>query len=339
MLLAIDTDLFKHALHSQQSKRVIEWLVLHIEELTFAIDKNKVIFREYKNFLDSFDDEEELPVQFLADVLKNRFSTQTHPLPSICTYDIEQTVNENCNEPIEPILIGMGCYAKKLDYVILLGLEGERKRGLRDETVRKLLCKQLSMRVEFPDTKIKYPALECEPKQDRDIWFEDKCREALREIKGWERSYTKTPRVLEEVVGDIDVYGYSQGNPRQVWIGECQFRRYHEDQAVEVRKAKQLLRKKPAVVEYEASKTGSSVQIHTHIISNAKDLRKDTWQLLSEINGTFFCISLTDNSQNDQHWNIVKIEEFEPYQIEEGNWSGHLINTFQNDDGIWVCMD
>lgn len=336
MLLAIDTDLLKAALQDKDAKRAVEWLVEKIEDLQFALDKSRVLLREYKDFLDEIS-EDSLPYRFLAELLK-RQGTQTHTLQSECDYDVQALVQTHCNQPIEPTLIGMGCHAKHLDYRILLSGTEQRQRGLRKEQVQSAICKQLKMQVIFPNTQISFPALEEKSKVERDFWFEDKCQAAIQKIYSFQCGRKPTPKVIEQSVGDVDVYGYTlKGNSRLIWVGECKLFWSDRNNYVERQKVVQLEQKLRAVQDYEESQLikGGKVEIKRFVISNGVDMRSSAWALLASIQATFLQVSLSQNWQSDPRWRIERLEEFEPYQTENYDenggpiWAGRKIKTYE----------
>lgn len=328
MILAVDPDLLKAVSNDKDAQNIVAWLTREIESLYFAIDKQTgILLKEYKEILNDYQDSE-LLVQFVGELL-NRIGTQTKFILSDPTPNIEAIIQKHCSEPVEPTLVGMGCYAKGLDYRILLSSRGGRERGLRDNDIRRQVCKELRIKIVLSNTPISYPALAPEVKTHIDTQFEDKCLNVLREIFKFQHTYKRTPPVIEDSVGDIDIYGYNQeGNPRQVWIGECKLFHSDKNDFVEGGKVGQLENKLDAVQSYEMGLRGVEVVIKRFVVSNGTDMHSDAWELLKSIQATFFRASLTRNWQNDPHWEIEKLEEFEAYQNENGEWEGRLLHTF-----------
>lgn len=128
MILAVDPDLLKAVSNDKDAQNIVAWLTREIESLYFAIDKQTgILLKEYKEILNDYQDSE-LLVQFVGELL-NRIGTQTKFILSDPTPNIEAIIQKHCSEPVEPTLVGMGCYAKGLDYRILLSSRGGRERG------------------------------------------------------------------------------------------------------------------------------------------------------------------------------------------------------------------
>lgn len=337
MLIAIDPDLFVSSLTNNQSKRTIEWLVQHMADLEFAIDRTKELRREYMTFLEqNVNQKNDLAVVLVDELLNAGRSATVALLSASRTHALDiEIAHHRCDRPVEPTLIGMCANAPKLGLTLLLTDPSvcERTRGLHNndarQTFRELLPK---LRVEYASPDIRMRGLEAEEKIDKDLWFEDKAKIIVNQVFGG-KSRQNTPAPVQSALdgGDVDVYVWLDNDTqRNVWIGECKLQRFKDAHQVPLKKVKQLKVRLPIVTEYERTKISADkeVRVNSIVISNARDMEPEAWELAHAIGAVFWHIELSEDWKDKQQWYIAKVTEYAPKPPTEGEnsqWSRRLV--------------
>jgi hypothetical protein len=337
MLYAIDPDLFEASLQHTESRRAVEWLANNIAELEFAFDRQHVLIKEYATFLEKYiNQKEHLAVIFLNDLLSWQKS-KIAKVDSLCSHDLQELIDcRDCDEPVEPTLIGMGEHAPTLGLTILLTMQAAkvRKRGLHDPSVCQEFCKRLpKLRVKYAHPKISMPSMEAESKTEKDLWFEDKMRLIASQVFDG-RPRQKTPPSVEAALGgrgaDVDVYIYREQNDcRDVWIGECKLHKMNNDHWVGINKVQQLERRLPVVSEYERAKIPADKELNVHsiVISNVANMAPEAWKLAGEIGAIFWHAELSEAWRERKQWHVVQVNEYIPEAPSDvdSNWRGRFV--------------
>ena len=154
----------------------------------------------------------------------------------------------------------------------------------------------------------------------------------IREHYDCPHCYPHTPASVDKEVGEVDIYGYEREEEAsdviRIWVGECKLRRASEDKLITTGEVRQLVQKRRSIKAYEEKKRGGAVEIHSFMISNAKNMDTDAWKEAAKIkNFRFLSTRLISNWQNRSDWRIVEVFEKRPILV-GSSWQAKSIQIF-----------
>jgi len=343
MLLVIDPDVFVASLSYIECQQVLNWVADHLYEYELVLDREQVLEEEYLEFLVQHLGRDIVAVQILQQLdLFGPQSTRTTAQPKIkhwpskCPDQIQSLLNlRGCKSPIEQRLICMSTHAPKRGLTLLLtNPQDEYPRKLHQLKFKEEICKVIpKLRVVYAsDSEVAYPSLDTRTKDDTDRLFEMMAEYVIREHYDCPHCYPHTPARVDEEAGEVDIYGYEREEEAalviRIWVGECKLRRVNEDKLITTSEVRQLAQKWRSIKAYEEKRRGGPVEIHTFMISNAKNMEADAWKEAAKIkNFRFLSTRLISNWQKRGDWRIVEVEEFEPLLV-GSSWQAKRLQTF-----------
>lgn len=343
MLLAIDPDVFVASLSYIECEQVLNWVADHLYEYEFVLDREQVLEEEYLEFFAEHLERDIVAVQILQqlglfDPQSPRTTNQPKikRLPSKCPDQIQSLLNlRACKSPIEQRLICMSTHAPKRGLTLLLtNPQDNYPRKLHELKFKEEICKVIPKLtvVYASDSEVAYPSLATRTKDDTDRLFEKMAEYVIREHYDCPHCYPHTPASVDEEAGEVDIYGYEReeeaSHITRIWVGECKLRRLSEEKLITTSEVRQLVNKCRSIKAYEEKMRGGAVEIHSFMISNAKDMEADAWQEAAKHkNLRFLSTRLINNWQNRSDWRIIEVEELEP-ELVGSSWQAKSLQRF-----------
>ena len=161
--------------------------------------------------------------------------------------------------------------------------------------------------IPFPDKKISES-----PAHIHSHKFELLATLAIQNKYGCLNAHLNTPHQVKRKAGQVDVYVYERkGNPRRIWIGECKLRdEGNLDRWITYGEILKLRNKLKAVEEFEKTNPDcvGTPEVIGFMISNAKNMDDDAWQVAKKDGITFLRARLPKRWARKEEWLISKLE-------------------------------
>jgi len=312
MFLTIDPDVFTASCkNDNKCQRILEEMSDQITKgvgcnYEFAVDKT--LYNEYCNFFVQHQNKGDLPaVQILKLVLDNFYSVGAQTRNErVSSFPLSATLPDNirtmlpgltCETPVEPELIGVGYNirkkgAKAILRLLLVGHDNVRQRGLHRADVEHQVWKLIPwMEVLRASDYSSFNPLLSEKVEDSSAvskLFESSARDLLCQTLGFPPYYAQTPKSINdgrEIQADVYIYTLD-GNPREIWVGECKCRKTgNEEKPIDSKEIRQLIRILNAVASYESNRKDVPdypIKVMGYMISNVNDMDDQAWSLAKE---------------------------------------------------------
>lgn len=320
-VVAIDPDVWRMAKHDYHCMFAIQKL-WNTPSYALALDNNEVE-TEYVDLMLA-----ETPIELkkiLQDIFNQRErSGRVRTIESVITPELQaEIVRNQCTDPVEPALIGMAANPASSIILWLVGMDGERSRGLHNmhtkvrfrSFFRNILHKgfsvQMASEIALPGRRediAAYQSRELE-NQIRAI-FMDRIRskfgvapQSVRVTPGEVFNYQDSSGRRG---GEVDVYLYLQyRNIRYVWIAECELREEgNEGQPTAIEKIDKLKRKVKAVTAFECAQNNGNTNIHVkgYLVTNASNPHDSTRETIEDWALQFISVIMPKGWATNFHW-------------------------------------
>jgi hypothetical protein len=320
MNFAIDPDVLKVSFQDILCMAALNEISRDFKSHRFFRDKEGVLESEYRHiFIQKYETNHEHPTVVLLQRILSEDGNIEDTISSI--HSIREKLERlGCSQPVEPELLGMVANARNDGLILaMVGYDADylRKRGLHNETIRRLVRKEIPWldihwfgmpRIEIPESDYSdnnQPVIRA--KQNA---FEAKVALWLQDNDPCLRC-TTPPHRGKVGTEQIDMYGYRHADDGiTVVIGECKLRREgNETKSISVEEVQQLRRKVIAAMEYERSKRSSKgLTFEGILISNAQNVEEQAQQLvISETNFKIRVLRVTIQKgwESNEEWRIV----------------------------------
>lgn len=329
MIIAIDTDLFKAAEINRRCAEVLEEIANNVVDNYYIALDEAELEREYIEFyLETikYPNAKEHPaIRILDQIFNGQREVVSITISSHSPSHVQKKIDEHKCIPVEPQLIGIGANSQKVGGDLTILLPGPdvtaaelRQRSLYTPAILREFKNLIApvkivyatdlvqVVIPFPDKK-----QEESPSHIHSHKFELLATLEIQKKYNCLNVHLQTPHQVHKKAGQVDVYVYERkANPRRIWIGECKLSDEGNEYPIRHGEIAKLRHKLKAVEEFEKTNPDcvGPPEVIGFMISNAKNMDDDAWQVAKEDGISFLRARLPKRWAHKEEWLISKLE-------------------------------